>query len=104
MIELGAERIECGASGLKILAAFIRPQPMSEALATLQQESGGAQQWIDLTSMIVRLHEVGVLRDQAQHHQRRGGSPPVLTPRRCISRCWTIGLAPRASLPRSVRS
>ncbi len=74
LIQLGARKIEGGSHGLAILAAFAQPTSMSAALESLQPSVKGAQEWMDLTSAIVRLYQAGVLRDESRE------PPPAVEP------------------------
>ena len=47
---------------LAILDLFSMPTTLAEALDRLSPRAGGAQDWIDLTAAVARLHDEGVLR------------------------------------------
>ena len=53
--------ITCSTHGLTVLEAFAQPTPLGEGLDKLKAH--GAQHWIELTSIVVQLHEAGILRD-----------------------------------------
>jgi len=55
-------QVSGGPHCLAILDLFTEPATFASALARLGPRAGGGQDWIDLTSAIVRLHEEGVLR------------------------------------------
>jgi hypothetical protein len=66
----GAMRIEtedtvvaCDLRGLAVLDLFSRPTSLEEAVRRLRGRVTGAQDWIELTSTILRLYEAGVLRE-----------------------------------------
>ncbi len=60
-VMVGGEAVPCGPYGLAVLEAFSRPATLDEALRRVQAR--GAQDWMDLTSVVVRLYEAGVLLD-----------------------------------------
>jgi protein arginine N-methyltransferase 1 len=83
-IEAGEVRTRCAANtrALAILDAFSAPTTFSDALQNLEGQLGGAQDWMDLTSTIVDLYRVGILRDESASSEapRDGsafGAPPV---------------------------
>jgi protein arginine N-methyltransferase 1 len=47
---------------LAILDVFSRPASLAEALEQLGGRTAGAQDWIDLTAAVARLHDAGILR------------------------------------------
>jgi type I protein arginine methyltransferase len=47
---------------LAILDLFSRPASLAEALEQLGGRTAGAQDWIDLTAAVARLHDAGILR------------------------------------------
>jgi precorrin-6B methylase 2 len=47
---------------LAILDVFSEPTPLADALDQLGSRAHGAQDWIDLTAAVVRLHDAGILR------------------------------------------
>ena len=67
--------VSCGPHGLAILDVFSEPRSVGDAIAALGGRVGGAQDWIDLTSAIGRLHDAGVL---------LGESEPESTPDRIV--------------------
>lgn len=70
---MGGRSIPCGPQALAVLEAFAQPTSLGEALKTFKAR--GVQQWMDVTSTIVRLHRAGVLRDPA--HAPSSISPDV---------------------------
>lgn len=60
-VVVDGRQVSGGPHGLAILDFFSRPTPVSDAIAALGDRIGGAQDWMDLTSAISRLHEAGVL-------------------------------------------
>jgi len=66
-IFLDGKLFEFGVHALKILDTFSHPTSVSEALKKLQTQITGAQDWMDLMSTIVHLHEAGALQDEAQN-------------------------------------
>jgi Ribosomal protein L11 methyltransferase (PrmA) len=58
--------ISCGPRGLAILDAFSQPTALSEALAQLQTQLQGAQDWVDMTGTILQLYRAGILQADAQ--------------------------------------
>jgi len=63
VIDLGYRRVACSSQVLAVLAEFSRPKTFASALQNLQRNAQGAENWIDLTATILRLHEAGVLVD-----------------------------------------
>jgi type I protein arginine methyltransferase len=61
--------ISCGPHGLAILDFFSEPATFADCLDALGARVGGAQDWIDLTAAVVRLHEAGILRSEAASDQ-----------------------------------
>ena len=63
-VSVATERglVSGGPHGLGILDLFSEPTTLAEALERLGPRAGGAQDWIDLTAAVARLHEEGVLR------------------------------------------
>jgi SAM-dependent methyltransferase len=51
---------------LAILDAFAEPTTLAEALEQLGPRAEGAQDWIDLTAAVMRLHEAGALRAEGE--------------------------------------
>jgi SAM-dependent methyltransferase len=49
---------------LAILDLFSQPTPLAEALEQLGLRAAGAQDWIDLTAALLRLHDAGILRSE----------------------------------------
>lgn len=60
------ETVDCGPRGLEILDTFARPTPLGEALRQLEARVAGAEDWMDVTATIVRLHRSGVLHEVDQ--------------------------------------
>ena len=58
--------IRVGSHGLAVLDVFSHPISVKEALKKLQNSTVGAQDWMDLMTTIVHLHEAGILRDKSQ--------------------------------------
>jgi SAM-dependent methyltransferase len=58
----GGSPVSCGPYGLAILDLFGEPRSFADALAALGPRVSGAQDWIDLTSAIARLHGARILR------------------------------------------
>jgi SAM-dependent methyltransferase len=63
---LDGRQISCGPHGLAILDLFSRPTAVGDAITSLGGRAGGAQDWIDLTSAVARLHDAGVLRVEGE--------------------------------------
>jgi len=66
---------------LAILDLFSMPTTLAEALERLGPRAGGAQDWIDLTAAVARLHDEGVLRvdgdlDESDHVVRQTFDSP----------------------------
>jgi ribosomal protein L11 methylase PrmA len=57
---------EVGPHGLAVLDAFYQPTSLSEAIQKLSSTVAGAQDWMALTTTIVKLYEAGVLQDEIQ--------------------------------------
>ena len=70
VIEMADRIIQCGAHTLLLLETFARPTTFQQALQALEGRVHGAQEWIDLTTNIVNLHEAGAL--------VKAGSTPIL--------------------------
>jgi precorrin-6B methylase 2 len=51
---------------LAILDVFSEPTPLAEGLEQLGSRARGAQDWIDLTAAVVRLHDAGILRAEGK--------------------------------------
>jgi SAM-dependent methyltransferase len=62
VVETADGEVSGGPHCLAILDAFSQPTTLAEALEVLGPRTGGAQDWIDLTAAVVRLHDAGVLR------------------------------------------
>jgi predicted nicotinamide N-methyase len=60
------ETVDCGPRGLGILDAFARPTTLRDALGRLEGRVAGAEDWMDVTATIVRLHRSGVLHEVDQ--------------------------------------
>jgi 2-polyprenyl-3-methyl-5-hydroxy-6-metoxy-1,4-benzoquinol methylase len=58
--------IDCGPRGMTILDLFHRPTTFADALDRLAPQMGGAQDWMDITDVIVRLYRAGVLKDETE--------------------------------------
>lgn len=63
ILEVGDRTAECGPHTLLILHAFSRPATFQQVLENLESAVHGPQEWIDLTTNIVHLYEVGALVD-----------------------------------------
>jgi precorrin-6B methylase 2 len=61
---LNGGAVSCGPHGLAILDAFSEPCALAEALERLGPRARGAQDWIDLTSSVARLHDARILREK----------------------------------------
>lgn len=57
--------VGCGPHGLAVLDAFSQPMSFAAALERLRPRTGGAHDWAELVRTIVRLHDCGVLVDEA---------------------------------------
>jgi Ribosomal protein L11 methyltransferase (PrmA) len=75
--EIEGTAVSGGPHGLAILDLFSEPTPLAEALERLGPRAEGAQDWIDLTAAVARLHEAGVLR--AEGEPERTGDSAVLS-------------------------
>jgi 16S rRNA G966 N2-methylase RsmD len=62
LVRRGGEFIDCGPRGLAILDQFHSPATMAEALDRLGSQIRGAQDWMDVTDVIVRLYRAGILK------------------------------------------
>lgn len=60
-VHLEAGTIECGPSGLALLAQFARPRTFGEALARLRPRIAGMQDWIEITTTAEQLFQAGAL-------------------------------------------
>jgi hypothetical protein len=67
-IHVGDRVVDCGSHGLLVLDAFAWPVSVEAAMAGLQARSG--ENWMQLTSTIVLLHNAGVLREPTADHVR----------------------------------
>jgi len=56
-----------GSHGLAVLDVFSHPISVKEALKKLQNSTVGPQDWMDLMTTIVHLHEAGILREESQN-------------------------------------
>jgi hypothetical protein len=65
-VVVDGRRVSGGPHGLAILDVFSRPTPVGDAIASLGERVRGAQDWIDLTSAVARLHEAGILRAEGE--------------------------------------
>lgn len=63
-ITIGGTSFAVGPHTLAILDEFSRPRTIAEALEKLRTRTSGVQDWIDLTSTIMHLHQAGVLLDE----------------------------------------
>jgi hypothetical protein len=70
-VTAGNDEISCGANGFAILDVFSRPIAFSDALAALNERVVGAQDWFDLTSVIVHMHRSGALEADGEQRTRR---------------------------------
>lgn len=59
------EPFHFGPHALFILDAFAQPRTLREALHQLKERVTGVQDWVDLTSTIFRMYEVGILQDES---------------------------------------
>lgn len=55
-----------GSHTLALLDAFSQPHSISEVLENMQTRVKGIQDWMDLVTTIIHLHEAGVLQDEAK--------------------------------------
>ena len=62
VVETADGDVSGGPHCLAILDAFAEPTTLAEALEQLGPRTGGAQDWIDLTAAVMRLHDAGILR------------------------------------------
>ncbi len=58
--------IHCGHHGLSLLDLFYQPTSLNDALSKLQARIKGAQDWMDLVTTFIHLHEAGILQDETQ--------------------------------------
>ena len=77
VVEIEGASVSGGPHGLAILDLFSEPTALAEALERLGPRAGGAQDWIDLTAAVARLHEAGALR--AEGEPERAGESAVLS-------------------------
>jgi 2-polyprenyl-3-methyl-5-hydroxy-6-metoxy-1,4-benzoquinol methylase len=68
------QAIDCGSHGLSILDVFNRPRTLAEALDLLKPLISGAQDWMDVTGVIVGLYRSGILKEESTR-----GEAPALT-------------------------
>jgi len=66
VVESADGDVSGGPHCLAILDAFAEPTTLATALERLGPRTGGAQDWIDLTAAVVRLHDAGVLRAEGE--------------------------------------
>src|SRR5688572_808982 len=66
LVSFKSTEVACGPHGLAILDEFYRPTSLAQALERLRARVPGAQDWIDMTSSILRLCKAGVLREEAE--------------------------------------
>jgi predicted RNA methylase len=66
LVRKGGAFVDCGPRGLAILDQFHKPATMAEALDRLAPQIQGAQDWIDVTDVIVRLYRSGILKDEGE--------------------------------------
>lgn len=64
--QVGGRRVDCGPHALTVLDVFSRPTSLTEALDSLKARVTGAQDWVELTSTIIRFVQAGVLRNREQ--------------------------------------
>jgi hypothetical protein len=62
VVETARGDVSGGPHCLAILDAFAEPTTLAEALEQLGPRAEGAQDWIDLTAAVMRLHDAGILR------------------------------------------
>lgn len=74
-IAIGRSVVEGGPHTLRVLEACAAPVALSALVRTLEADTRGAADWIDLTGTILRLHEAGVLRDAAGETPALGADP-----------------------------
>lgn len=53
--------VQCPHVGLDVLSVFDRPRTLSAAVEALGQRCAGREDWIEMTGIVVRLREAGVL-------------------------------------------
>ena len=88
-----------------ILDLFSEPTALSEALERLGPRAGGAQDWIDLTAAVARLHEAGVLRAEGEPERAETASSSRRSTRLARTwRCWKTAFGRPRSSPPSTRS
>lgn len=63
--------ISCGPRGLAILDVFSKPTTFAEALDALGLQIQGAEDWMEITNMIVSLYRTGVLRERSEDDDAR---------------------------------
>lgn len=80
-VGLDGECFTCGPHTLAVIDAFSRPRVLADALETLSGRCSGAQDWVDMTQTVARLHAWGaLLEDDAQGlagGARSFGAPPL---------------------------
>lgn len=62
------KEIRFGPRALSVLDVFSQPQSFAEASEHLQTLSKGAQDWMDLTTSLLQLHQVGILQEDLGPH------------------------------------
>lgn len=66
LIYKGKTRVRCGSHGLAIIEQFYKPNTISNALKKLKSRSKSTQQWMDLTSTIMKLYKSKLLIEENQ--------------------------------------
>lgn len=56
----------CGPRALSVLDLFSQPRTLAKAFESLQTLSSGVQDWIDLTSSLLQLHQEGILQEELE--------------------------------------
>jgi hypothetical protein len=67
--------VECGSAALAVLNAFTHPTTVSAAIERMHVPGSGAQQWMELTSTVLRLFEAGALQDDSQERAALSTGP-----------------------------
>lgn len=72
---------ECIRHGLVILDAFSEPRGIPEVVNLLEHRCASAEDWMTLTSAILRMRDAGILRPEGElpdQHTRRGFASPAI--------------------------
>jgi len=75
LIYKGETRVRCGSHGLAIIEQFYKPNTISNALKKLKSRSKSTQDWMDLTTTIMKLYKSKLLIEENQKNVHLSNSP-----------------------------